>query len=141
MLDLFGIDHNAPAKTKEQEYKEYLASAAWRLKRKQVLHRAGDKCEVCGMTSYAAKLDVHHKTYDRFGFESLDDLIVVCRPCHEKKDKERERSVRHQNAEKLREAQFRGWAEKVYGYDWEDEDQDELREEFSEWRQRKGDEW
>jgi hypothetical protein len=28
-------------------------------------------------------LDVHHLTYVRFGHERLEDLLTLCRPCHD----------------------------------------------------------
>lgn len=31
-------------------------------------------------------LDVHHLTYDRFGREELDDLVLLCRDCHKEVD-------------------------------------------------------
>jgi 5-methylcytosine-specific restriction endonuclease McrA len=29
------------------------------------------------------QLEVHHKTYKRFGNEDMNDLITLCRECHE----------------------------------------------------------
>lgn len=28
-------------------------------------------------------LEVHHKTYDRYGHEKLGDLILICKRCHD----------------------------------------------------------
>ena len=50
------------------------------LQRKQVLRRAGWRCETCGRR---APLDVHHLTYERFGNELLGDLRALCRECHD----------------------------------------------------------
>jgi 5-methylcytosine-specific restriction endonuclease McrA len=44
-----------------------------------VLLRARNKCELCGKR---VPLDVHHRTYDRYGDELVDDLIALCRECH-----------------------------------------------------------
>lgn len=63
------------------EYKVYLASAEWRDKRKQVWDRAKGTCEECG----GRGRDVHHQTYARIGDERLEDLILLCRECHEAK--------------------------------------------------------
>jgi 5-methylcytosine-specific restriction endonuclease McrA len=35
---------------------------------------------VCNATT---SLDVHHRTYERFGHEDVDDLTVLCRTCHD----------------------------------------------------------
>ncbi len=37
-------------------------------------------CQVCGGDA----TDVHHLTYDRFGHEDMNDLVSLCRRCHEK---------------------------------------------------------
>lgn len=60
-------------------YHEYLASREWALKKRQVRERSGGLCERCG----AAQEATHHLTYERLGDERLDDLLAVCRPCHE----------------------------------------------------------
>lgn len=60
-------------------YAEYLASFAWTYKRQQALDRDEGKCRGCG----APATEVHHLTYKRVGFEDLDDLLSVCRACHE----------------------------------------------------------
>ena len=41
------------------------------------------KCCQCGSTK---NLNVHHKNYNNLGkeHETLEDLILVCKPCHEK---------------------------------------------------------
>ena len=64
-----------------QEYLDYLASDAWQAKRAEALERAGRSCQLCNTDDDT--LDVHHSTYERFGDESPQDLIVLCRPCHE----------------------------------------------------------
>ncbi len=28
------------------------------------------------------KVDVHHRSYERIGYERLDDMITLCRRCH-----------------------------------------------------------
>ena len=65
-------------------YREiYLNSIYWvRYVRPFMLGRADHKCESCGRRDDVV-LDVHHKTYDRLGFELPEDLEVLCRDCHE----------------------------------------------------------
>jgi 5-methylcytosine-specific restriction endonuclease McrA len=60
-------------------YDQYISSAAWYSKREQ--RRAMDKnrCRTCGSNE---NLEVHHVTYERFGNESMEDLITLCKECH-----------------------------------------------------------
>lgn len=70
-----------PAKHLSAEYHEYLASPEWQALRVQALERDGYACRVCNSSK---QLDVHHRTYERFSHEDLNDLTVLCRKCHEK---------------------------------------------------------
>ena len=63
-------------------YREYLGSEHWaELKAK---YRAASwlpqNCMGCG---YRA-VQLHHRTYQRLGFENLTDLMPLCRDCHRK---------------------------------------------------------
>jgi 5-methylcytosine-specific restriction endonuclease McrA len=60
-------------------YREYLASADWQVKRADAIERAGYRCEVCGLPW---GLEVHHKTYERLGNELPEDLACLCWGCH-----------------------------------------------------------
>jgi len=63
------------------DYKQYLASREWRLKRKEVIELNNGICERCGTRAIE---DIHHLTYASIGNESpLRDLMGVCHPCHE----------------------------------------------------------
>lgn len=107
-------------------YDAYLSSPLWQATRRQVLERAGGRCEHCDA---ATRLDVHHKTYARLDHERLTDLVALCRDCHEDADAEREE-----------EAAFATWVEKVYGEAavyWGD---DFLRSRFERWLERKHEE-
>lgn len=83
-----------------EDYHEYLNSNAWKTQRKWALIRANNQCERCGAQGRLGKkgsigysmgdsLDVHHKTYENFKDEQPDDLIVLCRSCHEIEDENR----------------------------------------------------
>jgi 5-methylcytosine-specific restriction endonuclease McrA len=63
-------------------YIEHLAGIDWQVVRGDVLARANYRCEECGSPW---GLQVHHKTYERLGNETLDDLVCLCRDCHRKK--------------------------------------------------------
>ena len=60
------------------EYERYIHSAAWRQLANERLEMDGYTCRVCGCSA----TDVHHLTYERFGNESMDDLVSLCRKCH-----------------------------------------------------------
>jgi 5-methylcytosine-specific restriction endonuclease McrA len=66
-------------------YKDYLKSKTWKAKRAQAIFRDGGQCQAvrgnrkCG-SRY--RLEVHHKTYERFGRERLNDLVCLCEDCH-----------------------------------------------------------
>jgi len=60
-------------------YKEYLQTTNWTAIRKTTLLRDNDKCVICNKKAQ----QVHHLTYDNVGFEKQEDLISVCKPCHE----------------------------------------------------------
>ena len=73
--------------TTKLDYPRYLASREWRERRKEVIERNAGLCYRC----LSAEIkDVHHVTYERIGHEGPDDLIGVCRPCHEYLSAERQ---------------------------------------------------
>lgn len=67
------------------EYRnEYLFSDEWKDIRERFLKNAGYKCERTSCMS-SKQLDVHHINYHvlkRPGKETCNDLIVLCRKCH-----------------------------------------------------------
>jgi len=64
-----------------RSYDEYLRSEHWQEVRKATLAAANNRCQWCGSR---VALHIHHKTYDNIGHEHDDDLLVVCRECHDK---------------------------------------------------------
>lgn len=61
-------------------YHEYLQTWVWQRKRREVYNRCNGICEKCCDQSMQ---ECHHLTYDRIGNEKLEDLIGLCRDCHE----------------------------------------------------------
>lgn len=61
-------------------YTEYLNSTWWRYIRRGVIFRDRGRCRRCGSRE---QLDVHHLDYSRLGREKFDDLITLCRACHQ----------------------------------------------------------
>lgn len=63
------------------EYHAYLQSEEWQAVRARFwASRLPKECYCCGDTE--SPKDLHHKTYDHLGNESLLDLVPLCRPCH-----------------------------------------------------------
>ena len=63
------------------EYAKLLLDPRWKEKRLEILERDGNKCTMCGGTTY---LQAHHLVYeDDFPWESKnEDLITLCKSCH-----------------------------------------------------------
>lgn len=62
------------------EYREYIQSDRWDKKRRKRLKKDNYTCVDCGERD--RPLDVHHLSYDRLGNERMDDLVSLCRKCH-----------------------------------------------------------
>jgi 5-methylcytosine-specific restriction endonuclease McrA len=60
-------------------YREYLRTAHWQRVRLLALERARHACALCPATD---RLQVHHRSYARRGFEQPEDVIVLCDDCH-----------------------------------------------------------
>jgi len=77
---------------------------------------------------------VHHKHYKSLYHERLEDVNILCVPCHKKthiKIKEQREEEAYDNA-------YDTWVIKRYGADAKDYmDTDLLSEEFNEWLDRK----
>lgn len=52
--------------------------ARWEKLKKQVLSLY-PRCRIC---KWDKKLDLHHRHYDTFNFESPEDVLLICRRCH-----------------------------------------------------------
>jgi 5-methylcytosine-specific restriction endonuclease McrA len=70
-------------------YQEWMTSPGWLAHRRrwwrEWLARYGAEpvCLVCGKPWRLRDGDLHHRSYDRIGRERHDDLIPLCRPCHQ----------------------------------------------------------
>lgn len=65
----------------DNQYREYLISKKWEWYKKAIHHIYNDECYICNS---CRELHVHHKTYERIYHEDLDDLVLLCKSCHEK---------------------------------------------------------
>jgi hypothetical protein len=62
------------------KYSEYLKSPSWKKLRKLAYQRSNHSCDFCGNEAVA----VHHVKYPKkYNEDCLDNLIVVCKKCHE----------------------------------------------------------
>jgi len=69
------------AQLRKMPFAEYWVQCEWQARRSATLVRAGYRCQTCGDTD--VRLDVHHNTYERYGDESIFDLVALCDRCHE----------------------------------------------------------
>ncbi len=65
--------------SRQRKYNGHLRSTYWLAMRRALFAERGKSCEWCHAT---AKLHVHHVTYERFGQERPEDLVILCRDCH-----------------------------------------------------------
>ena len=63
-------------------YRDHLRSAAWKAFCVQVKTRDEHRCVCCNIDAQKARLEVHHRTYERLGHEVLPDCYTLCRECH-----------------------------------------------------------
>jgi 5-methylcytosine-specific restriction endonuclease McrA len=67
-------------------YAAYMESGKWHRRRRdweaheEFVTGAPVRCAVCGTADWS---DLHHLTYDRLGDERHEDLVALCRECHE----------------------------------------------------------
>lgn len=62
-------------------YAERRQTKEWAILKRQVHRRDGYRCRLCGRDG--VQLHVHHRTYKTYAEERLEDLITLCRTCHE----------------------------------------------------------
>lgn len=78
-----------------KQYRAYMQSSEWRLRRLAAMIAAKWTCQRCGYVKRSGtaaiadliesrELHIHHTTYARFGRELPEDLEVLCESCHEK---------------------------------------------------------
>jgi len=70
------------AELRTMPFAEYRVQREWQVRRVQALTRARYRCQMC--SRHDATLDVHHRSYEHYGNERPEDLVVLCRSCHQK---------------------------------------------------------
>src|SRR5205823_11567049 len=85
---------------RQRKYAKYLQSVHWMKLRRRVLIRDGKQCVLCGSTD---ELQAHHETYrEKFRDSLPDDLVTLCRECHEEQHGLSKSSSQPQVAKPLR---------------------------------------
>ena len=70
----------AAKKAQAKQYKAFIKSPQWAAIRGRRIFKDRGQCVVCKSRH---KLEVHHKTYERFGGQELmQDLLTLCECCH-----------------------------------------------------------
>src|SRR5215211_7136236 len=69
------------AEYRGRPYAERRQTKEWAILTRQVHRRDGYRCRLCGRDD--VQLHVHHRTYATYAEERLEDLITLCRSCHE----------------------------------------------------------
>lgn len=65
-----------------KDYEKYLLSTKWKEFKAELKRVRSDRCEGCGKID--VPLDGHHLTYERLFNELPQDVLLLCRLCHEK---------------------------------------------------------
>jgi replicative DNA helicase len=63
-------------------YETYIQSVDWQEKSEAAKKRALYRCQICNRHQDQVQLDTHHRTYERLGRETTEDLTVLCHNCH-----------------------------------------------------------
>lgn len=70
-------------------YAAWMSSPEWRARRRAWLtswrarHQGDPCCAVCGQSWGRYGLDLHHRSYRHLGAERDDELLALCRDCHD----------------------------------------------------------
>ena len=67
------------AELRSMPYADYLRTSEWMQVRWRALCDAGHRCRLCARPA----VNVHHATYARVGGEWPQDVVALCRACHE----------------------------------------------------------
>lgn len=90
VINMVALVKDLIMKVDKKTRRKFYKSTTWLKKRKEILERDNNECQLCKMNGYATvgqlnPLDVHHKVHleDSWNLRLSDDnLITVCRACH-----------------------------------------------------------
>jgi 5-methylcytosine-specific restriction endonuclease McrA len=66
---------------RKRPYADRRMTQEWAVLKRQIHRRDGYRCRLCDRGD--VQLHVHHRTYATYAEERLEDLITLCRSCHE----------------------------------------------------------
>lgn len=66
------------------EYNKYLKSPKWKEFRLLIIRLYDHSCQRCKNRFSKRFLQIHHLHYGTLGNEKPEDVLLVCKPCHEK---------------------------------------------------------
>ena len=76
------IHHNQKPRAKKEsgriDYREYINSAEWAKRSRDILHKGFYYCALCG----GKATETHHNSYRNLGNEKDWELINLCNECH-----------------------------------------------------------
>lgn len=82
------------------KYYQYIKSKEWFDLKIDILQKRGCYCEKCKKRKYPAALQLHHLTYERLFKEEPQDLMLVCKKCHEKEHGLNKKPVKQKSKKK-----------------------------------------
>jgi 5-methylcytosine-specific restriction endonuclease McrA len=68
------------AEYRVRPYAERRQTKEWAILKRQVHRRDGYRCRLCNRDD--VELHIHHRTYENYAQEKLEDLITLCKECH-----------------------------------------------------------
>jgi hypothetical protein len=79
-----GAQPGLPQPVRRRRYEAHIGSIAWKAggARLGELKASEFRCRTCNASAEEAELQVHHRTYERFGRELQGDLTTLCADCH-----------------------------------------------------------
>lgn len=86
-----------------RQYRAYVSSRDWRLRREELIVSLGAKCANCSIPRFLTNLhnwdgeDLHvdHLRYGNLGSETSDDVQLLCKRCHQAKSFRDDRRKEH----------------------------------------------
>lgn len=68
---------------RDMDYNDFLNTMYWKAIAERIKYKANFRCQMCNSND---NLITHHRTYEHHGDEihHMEDLICICRDCHEK---------------------------------------------------------
>ncbi|MCK4623146.1 MAG: HNH endonuclease [Desulfuromonadales bacterium] len=72
---------------RKMPYKNYLRTKHWRHFRSEEIKFFQNKCQMCSSIEKEYSLHLHHNSYKNRGRETFNDVILLCKKCHQKHHK------------------------------------------------------